>query len=679
MLHLHYQQLTEWLHSHPDWGSIAAFVVAFAESIAVIGTIVPGTVTMTAVGILMGSGVIPTSSTLAFAILGAVCGDALSYHLGSYYKHKIPSMWPFHKNPHWLSNAKQFFYKHGGKGILIGRFVGPIRAFIPIIAGILDLPAWRFYPVDIIAAASWAIVYLLPGYGIGVAAASLPPDIAAKFIVMLLITIIGFWLLVWLLIVLWNFVGQKLDRLTQYCWQHGIIKSSRTQWLYSLLKDARQPYDHNQLILIWWTLFCLLAFLVLTSLSFSSWHVLTNIDLWFHHFLRGLRTPHADVVFAIISSFNSITVLTALTIAAILIMLYDKHYMAIIYWLAALGIIVVSVYTIKYNHHVTFPTDIAQANIGLSAFPSMTLALSTSVYGFIVWFICCNHSKWKSYAYPAIVCWLILLALAQIYLGLNWLSAVLTGMSLACAITIIAAILYQRHRRSSPNALRFVVILGPLLMLLLISSAFSSWQGIVQSSQPIWPQHQLKTEDWWQQQSPFTPSYRRNRMDYPIELLNIEWAGPLAQIHHHLHQHGWQDWYIGLSRDTLKQIAHDKTLRHVHLLAELYFDQQPELRMTKKTLNGQLVLRLWDPHIQLLPQKQPLWVGTLKKRSQKAHLLPSSKAQQGLIALQRYYRLRLHNFNPEQVPDALQSSNNKPYAILLRPKSTTQSAKVEQS
>lgn len=671
MLHLHYQQLTQWLHSHPDWGGAAAFIVAFAESVAVIGTIVPGTVTMTAVGILIGSGAVPTLTTLLLAIAGAVCGDALSYHVGFAYKEKIPHLWPFYKHPHWLNNAKQFFYKHGGKGIIIGRFVGPIRAFIPIIAGILSLPAWRFYPVDIIAATCWAIVYLLPGYIIGVAAANLPADIAGKLVMMLLLILVGFWFIIWLLKLSWQFFGRQLDRLSQYCWQQWIIKNRHTAWLYFLLRDATRPRDHGQLILIWWTLFSLIAFIALAALSISSWWGVIHLDLWMHHFLRSLRTPHSDVFFAIISSFNNLTLLSILTIATLAIMAYDKHYMAIMYWVLALGLITLVVYSLKLSHYITYPHDIAQPNLGLSAFPSMTLALSASVYGFITWFVCFNRPLWKRYVYPALACWLVLLVISQIYLGLNWLSAALAGILIAISITTIAAISYQRHERSAPNNLRFAVVLGPLWLILLIIAALNSWQDILQSSTPIWPQHQLQTQKWWHQQSPFTPTYRRNRLDYPSELLNVEWMGSLTNIHQHLQKAGWQDWHIGFSQDTLKQIADDKTLRHVHLFAEMYSDQSPLLRMSRKTLNGQLVLRLWDPHIKLLPQKQPLWVGTIKQRSHKAHKLSPHKAYHGLIAMSHSYQIRIHHFADKQVPDSLKTTNHPPYAILLKPKASS--------
>jgi len=94
MLHGHYHLFIIWLHQHPQWGGVAAFVIAFAESVAVVGSIVPGSVTMTAVGVLIGSGVLPIWATLLWAIGGAFVGDGLSYLLGFHFKDNVHRCWP---------------------------------------------------------------------------------------------------------------------------------------------------------------------------------------------------------------------------------------------------------------------------------------------------------------------------------------------------------------------------------------------------------------------------------------------------------------------------------------------------------------------------------------------------------------------------------------------------------
>ncbi len=78
--------IVDYLHQHPHIGGLITFAIAFAESLAIIGAIIPGSVTMTAIGALIGSGAMPMVSTIVWAILGAFFGDSLSYAVGAYYK-----------------------------------------------------------------------------------------------------------------------------------------------------------------------------------------------------------------------------------------------------------------------------------------------------------------------------------------------------------------------------------------------------------------------------------------------------------------------------------------------------------------------------------------------------------------------------------------------------------------
>src|SRR5580704_13178436 len=138
------QPLTDWLQANPRWSLFITFFIALAESLAIVGSIIPGSITMTAIGILAGSGVMRLDLTLIAAILGAVCGDSLSYALGFFYSERLLDVWPFKKYPKWLKYGKDFFARHGGKSVLLGRFIGPLRSLIPVIAGILHMKQWRF-------------------------------------------------------------------------------------------------------------------------------------------------------------------------------------------------------------------------------------------------------------------------------------------------------------------------------------------------------------------------------------------------------------------------------------------------------------------------------------------------------------------------------------------------------
>ena len=103
------QPLTIWLHTHSNWALFITFFISFCESLAVIGTIIPGSVAMTAIGILAGSGVMRIDLTLIAAILGAIAGDSASFLLGYLFRDRICNIWPFTRYPHWIAYGKAFW------------------------------------------------------------------------------------------------------------------------------------------------------------------------------------------------------------------------------------------------------------------------------------------------------------------------------------------------------------------------------------------------------------------------------------------------------------------------------------------------------------------------------------------------------------------------------------------
>ena len=165
------EQITGWLELHSVWLGPAIALVALVESLAAVGIVVPGVAILFAFGAMAGTGVLDIYSTLLWAFAGAVVGDGISFWLGYHYHEKLKKWWPFNRHPEWLEHGEQFFYKYGVFSVVIGRFVGVVRPFIPVVAGMMDMPPIRFFVVNVLSAMVWAPVYLLPGYLTGAALA----------------------------------------------------------------------------------------------------------------------------------------------------------------------------------------------------------------------------------------------------------------------------------------------------------------------------------------------------------------------------------------------------------------------------------------------------------------------------------------------------------------------------
>lgn len=162
-------QLTGWLSANPQWLGIAIFVVACVECLAIAGIIVPGTVLLFAIAVLAGSGALTLGETLLLGYTGGLLGDALSYALGRRFHQNIRRLPGLRSHPEWLAGAESYFQRYGVVSLLVGRYIGPLRPMLPMVAGMLDMPVLRFIVVSMIAAAGWSVAYLLPGWATGAA------------------------------------------------------------------------------------------------------------------------------------------------------------------------------------------------------------------------------------------------------------------------------------------------------------------------------------------------------------------------------------------------------------------------------------------------------------------------------------------------------------------------------
>jgi len=159
--------LMAWLGDHSQWLGPAIFLIALIESLAVAGLLVPGVVLLVAVTAMAGSGNLDIFAALTWAFAGAVCGDLLSFALGRVFHQDIKRLAMFRRNPQWIEGGEAFFRRYGILSVIIGRFVGPVRPVIPMVAGMLDMPVLRFVLVNLLSALAWAPVYVLPGYMAG--------------------------------------------------------------------------------------------------------------------------------------------------------------------------------------------------------------------------------------------------------------------------------------------------------------------------------------------------------------------------------------------------------------------------------------------------------------------------------------------------------------------------------
>ena len=192
------EPLFEWLSVNPGWAGVIIGLIALTESLALVGLIVPGAVLMFLAGAAVGGSNIAILPMLLWAMAGAIVGDSLSYWLGRHYRDELRTLPLVRRYPQAMNRAERLFQRHGGKSVVLGRFIGPVRPVIPAVVGMLGMPPGRFLLANVGSAIGWAPAYLLPGIVFG-ASLALAMEVMGRLVAWLALAFGGVLLLRWLI------------------------------------------------------------------------------------------------------------------------------------------------------------------------------------------------------------------------------------------------------------------------------------------------------------------------------------------------------------------------------------------------------------------------------------------------------------------------------------------------
>jgi undecaprenyl-diphosphatase len=148
------------------WTYLLVGIMAFLETGAFVGLLAPGETFLIFGGVVAGQGRVNIIALIAIVWACAVAGDVASFIAGR----KLGRRFLVRHGPkvsiteERLHKVEEFFDRHGGKAILLGRFVGLVRAIAPFLAGSSGMPFRRFIPYDVIGAGAWASILLILGY-----------------------------------------------------------------------------------------------------------------------------------------------------------------------------------------------------------------------------------------------------------------------------------------------------------------------------------------------------------------------------------------------------------------------------------------------------------------------------------------------------------------------------------
>jgi membrane-associated protein len=165
-LHLD-KHLGEIITQYGFWTYAILFLIIFCETGLVVTPFLPGDSLLFAVGAFCALGVINLGFSLLLISLAAIIGDSVNYSIGSRIGLKAFSgKIRFLKKEH-LEKTQNFYDKHGGKTIIIARFIPIIRTFAPFVAGVGTMKYFRFFSFNVIGGILWTVMFILGGYLFG--------------------------------------------------------------------------------------------------------------------------------------------------------------------------------------------------------------------------------------------------------------------------------------------------------------------------------------------------------------------------------------------------------------------------------------------------------------------------------------------------------------------------------
>lgn len=622
------QMLAQFFQAHPYSASIFTYVISFIEAMAVIGTIIPGTIAIPAIGFLIGSGIIPAGSTFMWAMLGAITGDCLSYFIGVYFQDRIHRMWPFTRWPSLLERSEKFFRNHGGKSVLFARFVGPMRAMMPMIAGMFKMSLTRFLFAAVPSAAVWTVIYLIPGALLGALALELPTKVAAKFTLWVFVAMTALGLIIWFLQLFFRQFWQMIDYYIMQLWRY-LHKHNTLFRITKFLSDPKKPDNHWQLTLALAVIGIIILFLwVVHQVLISG--VLIDTGYSIYHLLRSLRFTRLDHIAMLITFFGDLPlILFAAGIIFLWLFWHRQKYVAM-HWLGITVLSTAMAFVIKFLVYSQRPGDISYG-MHSPSFPSAHAALSLALYGFLAVIIVRELKTPKKY-FVYIVAGVLttLISISRLYLGAHWLADVLGGILLGLAALLVVTISYRRKHILHFPVHKFTLTVIGIFVAVWIGYTAIMFKREVKKYTLIWPTQTITLKDLKKREAMNVPLYRLNRLGQPIEAFNVLYAGDLSKISQILLQQGWEQEPISFDlQNIIKSFSATSIAGHLTIFPELYRNKKPALLFTKSTKQDgeMLILRLWESDISLKDSNLPLWIGMVEYSYAAPHIFSLKHAK----------------------------------------------------
>lgn len=612
-----YAHLLHLLAAHAGWTLAFVFVAAFLESLALVGTFFPGSTAMFIAGAFAGTGTLNLGWLFVTAIAGAVAGDALSFWIGHRYRESLVQMWPFSRYPAIFEKAQAYFRQRGARSVILARFIAPLRAVVPIVAGMAGMSPMRFLVMNVVSALIWAPAHILPGVVFG-ASLQIAGAVSFRLVVIVLILALAGWLI-------WRFVRILLLHVDAWA---GASRRSVARWAQQhhgaaarrLMRvlDPKQP--------------ALGALIVVTGLVpvgaavFS--YVLDNVlhgdplvqvDQSVRQFLHSIHSVWADAALARVATLGSNVTLAALVLTVTIWMVFERRWRTIAYWMIAAAFSQVVILAIRLAvHHAPAGTQSVAAYV----FPSDRVASMVIVYGFLMFLLVRRASMLEAALVAAIGNGIIVaVTFAGLYFDRFLFSDAIGGAALA-SIWVAAVVLLSLWRYPQrPPQRNFM----PPIVLAVLAAAFVAQPGAAPryAGPAEMPPIVVTQMDWSDTLWRNLACYRFDLKGERREPTTLQWAASPADLRAALRDAGWSEGVQFSVGNVLALVAPHVDVMTLPLLPKLnngvpsplVFARAPVWVDPARAGGRRDVLRFWPTGYALRPEgggpAMPIWTGSL--------------------------------------------------------------------
>jgi undecaprenyl-diphosphatase len=610
------QPVIDWVAQNPFWAGVVVFAVSFSESMAIVGLLIPGVAMMFAAGALITTGALDFWPTFAWAVAGAVTGDGLSFWLGHRFKDRLRSVWPFSRHPEMLTRGEAFFRRYGGKSVAFGRFFGPVRAVIPLVAGMMGMPPLRFVVANVASALVWAPAYLLPGMVLG-ASLQLASEVAGRLVLLIVLLAALFWLSFTLTRRAVAVLQIHAARTVRAALSVGRLHPVLDQITHAL-GDPRHPEARGLALFALLLLSTVAGLALLASLALQD-GLMAMVDRPVLDLLQSLRTPWTDRLFIALAGLGSLGVGIALALVVAAYLWLEGHHRTMRHWLAAAAFAFVVPPLLHQLLQLPRPPT-APAILGPHGFPSAEVLRATVLLGFLAIVVArplpAAH-RWIPYT-AATLC-VGAVAFAELYLGTHWLSDVTGSLILAVAWLSALGLAYHRHARVELHWLRLSVVSAAALALLVGIRTPVALEQQAEHYAPTKPVVTMAASTWWADAWRSLPAQRDDLRRLHGHPLTLQYAGVLGDLEARLAGQGWSRVPTAGPREWLRLLATDLPLAELPVLPQMHDGQQEAMVMTRPGPDERRwVLRLWPGRVLLAPGDTPLWVGNVALQERRA-------------------------------------------------------------